>query len=143
MQGTLQMLAEETGGILVANSNKLTERLDRVVGDLDAYYQIAYTPANTTYDGGFRKIEVKVARHGVDVQSRSGYFALPPTDGAPLLPYEMPMLAAASADAAADTVPVGATAFRFGATPRGVQHTVLIEVHSISSRSRRTAIRNS
>ncbi|AMY12245.1 VWFA-related Acidobacterial domain protein [Luteitalea pratensis] len=128
LQGTLQMLAEETGGILVANSNNLAERLDRVSADLDAYYQLAYTPATTTYDGRFRKIEVRVARRGVDVQSRSGYFALPPTDGAPLLPYELPMLAAASATPLPTPFRVGATTFRFGVTPRGVQHTVLVEV---------------
>ena len=45
-QGTLQMLAEETGGFLVANSNNLAERLERVSSDLDAYYEIAYTPVD-------------------------------------------------------------------------------------------------
>ena len=59
--------------------------------DLESYYELAYTPASTTYDGRFRSVQVKVKRRGVDVQSRSGYFALPPSDGAPLLPYEMPM----------------------------------------------------
>jgi VWFA-related protein len=127
-QGTLQMLAEETGGFLVANSNNLAERLQRVAGDLDAYYEIAYTPRGGAYDGRFRKIDVKVARRGVEVQSRSGYFAMPPTDGAPLLPYEMPMLAAASTTPLPTPFRFGATTFRFGASARGVQHTVLIEV---------------
>jgi VWFA-related protein len=127
-QGTLQMLAEETGGFLVANSNNLAERLARVAGDLDAYYEVAYAPRLTTYDGRFRKVEVKVARRGVDVQSRSGYFAVPPTDGAPLLPYEMPMLSAAAATPPPQPFAFAATAFRFGATPAGVQHTVLVEV---------------
>ena len=128
VQGTLQTLAEETGGILVANSNDLADRLDRVSGDLDSYYEVAYAPATTTYDGAFRKVEVKVKRRGVDVQSRSGYFALPPTDGLPLLPYEMPMLAAASASPLPAPFEFGATVFRFGQTPMGMQHTVHVEV---------------
>ena len=63
-----------------------------------------------------------------EVMARSGYFALPPTDGAPLLPYEMPMLAAASTTPLPTPFRVGATTYRFGVTPRGVQHTVLVEV---------------
>lgn len=128
VQGTLQMLAEETGGILVANSNDLGERLGRVSGDLDAYYEVAYAPSTTTYDGRFRKVEVKVKRRGLDVQSRSGYFALPPTDGLPLLPYEMPMLAAAAATPPPSPFEYDATVFRFGQTPMGMQHTVHVEV---------------
>jgi hypothetical protein len=128
VQGTLQMLAEETGGLLIANSNDLADRLERVSGDLDAYYEVAYTPATATYDGRFRKVEVRVERRGVDVQSRSGYFALPPTDGLPLLPYEMPMLAAASASPLPSPFEFRATVFRFGRTPLGMQHTVHVEV---------------
>ena len=127
-QGTLEMLAEETGGFLVANSNDLADRLERVAGDLDAYYEIAYSPRTTAYDGRFRKVEVKVKRRGVEVQSRSGYFALPPTDGLPLLPYEMPMLSAASLSPPPTPFGFGATTFHFGMTPLGMQHTVLVEV---------------
>lgn len=127
-QGTLQMLAEETGGLLLANSNNLAERLARISGDLEAYYELAYTPASTTYDGRFRNVQVKVKRRGVDVQSRSGYFALPPSDGAPLLPYEMPMLAAAAASPLPTPFAFKATVFRFGQTPMGLQHTVHVEV---------------
>lgn len=128
VQGTLQMLAEETGGILIANSNNLAERLSRVAGDLESYYEVAYAPSTTAYDGRFRKVEVKVKRRGLDVQSRSGYFALPPTDGTPLLPYEMPMLAAASASPLPMPFRFNATVFRFGQTPLGRQHTVHVEV---------------
>lgn len=127
-QATLQLLAEDTGGFLVANSNNLAARLARVATDLEAYYQVAYTPRLTTYDGNFRRVEVRVKRRGVDVQSRSGYFALPPTDGLPLLPYELPMLAAAAAIPLPRPFDIAATTFRFGTTSRGVQHTVLIEV---------------
>ena len=47
------------------------------------------------YDGRFRRIEVKVARKGVSMQARSGYFALP-AGGSTLLPCEVPLLGALS-----------------------------------------------
>jgi len=127
-QGTLQVLAEETGGFLVANSNDLGSRLQRVAGDLQAYYEIAYTPRDTALDGRFRNVEVRVARRGVTVQSRRGYFALPEAAGLPLLPYELPMLAAAAATPPPSPFPIAAAAFRFGDTPAGVQHTIVMEV---------------
>ena len=98
-QSALQTLAEETSGALIANKNDLGPGLvDRVTADLASYYEIGYAPAPSTPDGHFRAIAVKTARKGLTVHSRSGYFALPDTDAAPLMPFELPMLAAAAAD---------------------------------------------
>ena len=91
--GTLRDLAESTGGLLIANSNDLGRRLEQVASDLRLYYEVSYAPARSEYDGKFRKIEVKLARKGVSVQARSGYFALPP-GGSTLFPYEVPLLTA-------------------------------------------------
>ena len=93
--GTLRDLAESTGGLLIANSNELGRKLEQVASDLRVYYEVSYAPARIEYDGKFRRIEVKVARKGVRVQARSGYFALPP-GGSTLLPYEVPLLGALS-----------------------------------------------
>jgi tetratricopeptide (TPR) repeat protein len=93
--GTLRDLAESTGGLLIANSNDLGRRLEQVASDLRLYYEVSYAPVRADYDGRFRRITVKVARKGVSVQARSGYFALPP-GGATLFPYEVPLLGALS-----------------------------------------------
>jgi len=93
--GTLRDLSESTGGLLIANSNDLGKRLEQVASDLRLYYEVSYAPARSEYDGKFRRIEVKVARKGVSVQARSGYFALPPGGGT-LFPYEIPLLTALS-----------------------------------------------
>ena len=127
-QSVLRELAESTGGVLVANSNDLGKGLDRVGADLASYYEIAYVPQSGEADGRFRKIDVKVARKGVDVTSRSGYFALPASDGTPLLPYELPLLAAAAATPAPRAFDFQASAFRFHETPRGRQFTLVAEV---------------
>jgi VWFA-related protein len=127
-QSTLRELAESTGGVMIANTNDLGKGLDRVTADLSSYYEIAYAPQSTEADGKFRKIEVKVARKGVDVTSRSGYFALPATDSTPLLPFELPLLAAAATTPAPHAFDFQASAFRFHETPRGRQFTLVTEV---------------
>jgi VWFA-related protein len=129
-QSVLRELAESTGGTLIANSNDLGKGLDRVTSDLSSYYEIAYAPKSGEADGSFRKIEVKVARRGVDVTSRSGYFALPASDATPLLPYELPLLAAAAATPVPYTIDFDAGVFRFHETPKGRQFTLVAEVQT-------------
>jgi VWFA-related protein len=131
-QSSLRELAESTGGVMVANTNDLGRGLERVTSDLSSYYEIAYEPQSSEADGRFRAIEVKVARRGVDVTSRSGYFALPATDSLPLLPYELPLLAAASATPPPSAFDFDAGVFRFHETPRGRQFTLVAEAQTAS-----------
>jgi hypothetical protein len=57
--------------------------------EVDTHYEIAYPPKSERDDGHFRKIEVKLARAGLRVETRSGYFAVPDTGAHPLTPEEM------------------------------------------------------
>jgi VWFA-related protein len=127
-QSSLRELAESTGGVMVANTNDLGKGLERVTSDLSSYYEIAYAPQSTEADGRFRRIEVRVSRKGVDVTSRSGYFALPATDAAPILPFELPLLAAAAATPAPHAFDFSVGAFRFHETPHGRQFTLVAEI---------------
>jgi len=141
-QNALRTLAEETSGTLIGNTNDLGPGLvDRVTADLDSYYEIGYTPPAAAPDGHFRSIAVKLARKGLTVHSRSGYFALPDTDSAPLMPYELPMLAAAGADPPPHPFDYSVAAFRFDHSSKGVHHTLMIEVpmeHVTFQENRRT-----
>ncbi len=68
-------------------------------------------------------------RPGVKVQSRAGYFALPPsTGGQTVLAYEIPMLAALTAPAVSKDVDVHGGAFRFAETPAGRDVQMLLDV---------------
>ena len=103
-------LAQGTGGLIFDNTNNLRTGFDRVESDLRNYYLIGYTPANPTYDGAFRKIEVRVKRSGLTVAARKGYFAVRDTGGAPVNTWE------AAALAALDSRPVpNAFPYRVGA----------------------------
>jgi VWFA-related protein len=99
-QNTLANLAESTGGALVANTNDLKSPLHKFVQDIQTYYEISYSPGIKNYDGSFHKIQVKLASNDLRVQSRSGYFALPPGmhgSAANIRPYEIPLLNAINA----------------------------------------------
>jgi VWFA-related protein len=73
----IRKFAELTGGAAFFNSNDLGTAIRRAVEDSRLTYLLGYYTQNNTWDGKFRKIEVKVRRRGVDVRHRQGYFAIP------------------------------------------------------------------
>jgi VWFA-related protein len=128
VQGVLADLASSTGGRLIANTNDIRQGIERAVGDLHGYYEVVYAPSDGRYDGHFRRIEVKVSRRDVRVQSRSGYFALPPGEGTATFAYEVDLLRALRAFPSPADFPVRASSFRFGPEGLGVRHTLVVEV---------------
>ncbi len=75
-QEGLFVLARDSGGIPFFNNNDLGRGLRQVLDDTSIYYVLAYESTNTTNDGRFRKIEVRLAsRSELKVQTRAGYFA--------------------------------------------------------------------
>lgn len=91
-QLSMEELAEATGGFAVTNTNEIALPMQHVMEDIRTHYEVAYTPTATVYDGHFRKVQVRIARPHVTVQTRSGYFALPEINGEPLQPFEMTAL---------------------------------------------------
>lgn len=73
-----ESLASDTGGFTVKNRNDLADGFRRIAVETRNYYLLGYSPSRGQYDGRFRKIEVKVARKGVEVRARSGYYPVPP-----------------------------------------------------------------
>jgi len=70
-----EALALDTGGFVVRNQNDLAAGLGRIGRESRSYYLLGYAPTNRAPDGRFRKIAVKVARSGVTVRARRGYYA--------------------------------------------------------------------
>ena len=94
---SLGILTSQTGGVLIENTNDLDRGIGRINDDRRNYYALTYVPTNSSLDGTFRKIEVKVKRPGVNVRSRSGYLAVPANEASPVLTFEVPALAAIAA----------------------------------------------
>jgi VWFA-related protein len=128
-QTTLRELAVSTGGLLIANTNDLRTGLNRIAEDIQGYYELAYTPRHLVYDGRFLPISVRVSRPNLQVQARSGYFAMPPAEGVgTVFPYELPLLSALQSQPLPRDFPYRSQALHFARTPEGVQHTVTVEV---------------
>jgi VWFA-related protein len=78
VHGTMQDLAQRTGGKAFYNRNDLDSAIRSSIEDGSTYYTLAYYPENKNWDGKFRKIHVKVARDHVKLRYRVGYFAADP-----------------------------------------------------------------
>jgi len=109
----LSQLANQTGGFLITDSNDLKGRLQQVDEDLHSYYLLSYSSNNQKYDGHFRKIEVKLKRSGLNVQSRKGYYAIKGSFGSPVLSNEAPALALLDSKQKPDSFPFLAAGFSF------------------------------
>ena len=109
----LGMLAKETGGFLIDNTNDLASAFQRIDADRRFHYLLAYTPRNTSQDGSFRRIAVKVKRRQVAVRARSGYVAVPALGTVPVLRFESNALSALAASPRPTRIPMQAAAFEF------------------------------
>ena len=95
---TMNTIAEETGGEAIYNTNGIQDAIRRVINNGSHYYTLAYTPTSPKLDGGYRHIQVLLARSGYNLQYRHGYFAEDPeaahkhTTTAPSDPF-LPLMA--------------------------------------------------
>ncbi len=72
---TLHILADNTDGRAIVNSNDPQPALQQVLRDGSAYYLIGYTSTEAPRDGQFHPIRVSVKRPNVEVRHRAGYWA--------------------------------------------------------------------
>jgi Ca-activated chloride channel homolog len=73
----LTKLAEETGGrvYLPESFENLNEAYQQVADELRSQYVIFYTPTDSTRDGGYRAVRVKLKQPGLHVTTRFGYYS--------------------------------------------------------------------
>ena len=71
----LRILASNTDGRAMVGSNDPLPALKQMLRDSSAYYLLGYTSTEAPRDGKFHPIKVTVKRKGVEVRSRSGYWA--------------------------------------------------------------------
>ena len=71
---SLGFFAHETGGRLFDNANNLGPALAEMLEMTSRYYVLGIQPDRETQPGSFHKLKVKVARKGVKLSHRPGYF---------------------------------------------------------------------
>jgi hypothetical protein len=128
-QASLRAISEGTGGFLIGNTDNLGKPFQRVMEDIDTHYEATYQPTADKLDGRLRKIEVKLARADLNVQSRTGYYALPALTGAPELTLpEMIGLAALNAPQQPHVFDFRSAVYQFRPTAAGVEQDLAFEL---------------
>jgi VWFA-related protein len=101
--GTMDTIAESTGGRAFYNTNGLQQAMQTAIDEGSVYYALTYAPTNTKTDGTLRKIKVQLRRPGYELAYRRSYFADDLTHGA-----DTPTPAATTTTAAAHNMLVDA-----------------------------------
>jgi VWFA-related protein len=124
----LGQLTDETGGLMIRNTNDLGAGFKRVDQDMRNYYMLSYVPKNENFDGRFRTISVNVKRPGVEVAARKGYFAVRAAGPLPVMPYEARALALLDSTPVPNAFPIRAAALKFPEEKRPGLTPVLVSV---------------
>ena len=127
-QLAMQELAESTGGFAVTNTNEISLPMQHMMEDIRSHYELAYSPTSSNYDGHFRKIDVKINRPRLTLQTRKGYYAVPDLNGEPLQPFELLALNALNAQPTPSAFPYQVSAMKFRPQESAVEYEVTFEV---------------
>jgi hypothetical protein len=127
-QEAIRELAERTGGFLIANTNNTDKLLAHVMEEVDTHYEVAYAPVSEREDGRFRRIEVKLTRPDLRVETRSGYYAVPETGEGPVTPQEMVCLRALDTEPRPRAFEFLLRAYRFRAAGGAAQYAIAFEM---------------
>jgi len=78
IQSPLLMMAEQTGGYAIYNSNDVGPGLERVAADFRSYYSLGYSPAHSGTGRLYKiKIKLKGDRKGLRIRHRASYRDMP------------------------------------------------------------------
>jgi VWFA-related protein len=105
-QDLLFRISEDTGGHFIRNTNDFSSGLNRIDDEIRARYTLAYRSTDQNFDGQFRKVRIQVRRPDVNVVTRPGYYAIPPTQIIPFSPDERKMMASFSSLETSSTLPM-------------------------------------
>jgi len=126
-EGSLRLLAERTGGVLINNTNDLSRVAGVVDLDFREQYVLTYQPKNTDFRGEWRRIEVRVPGRRVTVRARAGYLAVKAGPGGEaVLAHEARAIAALDQSPAPTAVPVQLVALTFPDTAVAARLAVLV-----------------
>ena len=75
-QETLTTLAADTGGTAFTDTNDFGEAFAKVTKDISSYYILGFSSTNTTKDGRFRRLTIRLkSKLDAKVEAREGYYA--------------------------------------------------------------------
>jgi Ca-activated chloride channel family protein len=73
----LQQITEATGGqaFFPFSMKEVDSAYEKILAQIRAQYSLGYASSNTKTDGHWRKVDIRVKRPDLRIQSRKGYFA--------------------------------------------------------------------
>ncbi|MBV9611610.1 MAG: VWA domain-containing protein [Acidobacteriaceae bacterium] len=108
----IKELSTETGGFYGGRSGEIRKLVRGLVEDTTTYYEVDFAAGMKKYDGHFLAVNVKVVRPAVRVQSRAGFFSLPPGAAMDIQSFELPLFAALESASRSETIWFDARIFR-------------------------------
>ena len=78
LRHVLKTLAQETGGraFFPDKVDELETVYKEIAAELKSQYYLSYEPANSAWDGRWRKISLSAPKANVEIRTRSGYYAV-------------------------------------------------------------------
>jgi len=73
----LQVIAQQSGGLVLPASNDISALISRCTTDADTYYTLVVDEAPADQPNEYHALTVKVATPGLTARTRSGYYAQP------------------------------------------------------------------
>ncbi|HTV15078.1 MAG TPA: VWA domain-containing protein [Acidobacteriaceae bacterium] len=128
VKSPLIALASDTGGIYIQAGANWKRPVQELRDDLTTYYEANYTPEIKEYNGAFRPIEIHPLRKGIVVQTRTGYFALPPDNGSGIRPWEVPLLSLLAQPVLPTDISLETRVLRLGQLPDGNSAAIAVQV---------------
>ena len=73
----LQVLAAQSGGLVLSAGNDITAQLKKCLADTESYYEIKFEPQVSKQPDEYHHLEIRLAKHGLIARTRQGYYAQP------------------------------------------------------------------
>jgi len=73
----LQVLASQSGGVVLTSSNDIAAMLRKCLSDTSAYYELSFNPPQGDRPHEYHQLEIHVAERGLTARTRQGYYSQP------------------------------------------------------------------
>jgi VWFA-related protein len=82
----LQVIAAESGGLVLNSSNDIAGMLQNCLADARSYYEISFAPAQGDRPNEYHRLQVRVAKSGLTARTWQGYYSQPQVGSEPSVP---------------------------------------------------------
>jgi VWFA-related protein len=73
----LEVLATQTGGLVLNSNNDVTSELQKCISDTSSYYELSFSPPPGDQPNQYHHLEIRVAKAGLTARTRQGYYSQP------------------------------------------------------------------